>query len=117
MSKPAPTRSLSGLLYLVARVVGYTSSLVVALYLWVFCSPYKLHYGASGRHYYNDDGILFGIGVSVLLLGLHAVGALVKALLYRQRPSALALAFLTFYLVMACYWVYHFNSNEAMHEY
>jgi hypothetical protein len=99
-----------------ARFVRYGLSTIAALYLWFFCSPYKVHYGPSGYQYYNDDGIFFGLLLSLLLLLVHGGRAFGMGVLYRQKPSALALVFLTFYFGMVCYWLYHMNSNGAQHE-
>jgi hypothetical protein len=97
------------------RVVGYALSTSLAFYLWFFCSPYKLHYGAIGRQYYNDYGIFFGASVSLLLL-VHSARAFGMLVVYRKKPSLLTRAFILFYLLTACYWVYHANSSGALHE-
>jgi hypothetical protein len=98
------------------RVVGYALSTLLAFYLWFFCSPYKLHYGAIGRQYYNDYGIFFGASVSLLLLLVHSARAFGMLVVYRKKPSLLTRAFMLFYLLTACYWVYHANSSGALHE-
>ncbi|WP_426062111.1 hypothetical protein [Hymenobacter sp. B1770] len=99
------------------RVVGYVLSTLVALYLWLLCSPYKLQYGPIAHQYYNDDGIFFGLVTSVLLLLVHGARAFGMLVVYRKKPSSLTLAFMLFYFLTACYWVYHVISNGAMHEY
>lgn len=106
-----------GAVNLSLRVVGYALSTLLALYLWFFCSPYKLHYGVTGRQYYNNDGIFFGASVSILLLLVHSVRAFGMLVVYRKKPSLLTRVFMLFYFLTACYWVYHANSNGAMHEY
>jgi hypothetical protein len=109
----ASSQSVSALL----RFGAYAFSCLVGLYLGLFCSPYKLHYGPMGSHYYDDDGIAFGIMISVLLLLLHGAGAVGKGILHKKKPSLLAWVFLAFYSSMVCYWLYHANSTGAMHEY
>lgn len=99
------------------RVVGYALSTLVALYLWLICSPYKLHYGVIGRQYYDDDGIFFGAFVSIVLLLVHGACAFGMLVVYRKKPSLLTRTFILFYFLTACYWLYHANSNGAQHEY
>lgn len=98
------------------RVVGYGLSILMAFYLWLLCSPYKLQYGASGIHYYNDDGIFFGAFLSIALLFMHGFRAFLMLVVYRKKPSILILAFILLYFLTTCYWVYHATSNSAMHE-
>ena len=55
--------------------------------------------------------------MSIVLLLVHGGWAFGMMVVYRKKPSILTMAFLLFYLLTACYWVYHANSNGAMHEY
>ena len=117
MRVPTADKASSQAVNALMRFVAYVFSGLVGLYLGLFCSPYKVHYGPMGRHYYDDDGIFFGLMVSVVLLLLHGAGAVGKGLLYNRQPSRLAWVFLAFYGAMVCYWLYHATSTGAMHEY
>ncbi|GAB3839006.1 hypothetical protein GCM10028821_41550 [Hymenobacter jeollabukensis] len=97
-------------------MLKYLVSTVILLWLTVFMSPYKDHYGAIGRYYFDDDAICFGLTLSFGGLLLHLPSLLADNFPPRGSRALLNCCFVLCYIGLLCYWGYFLTSDAAMHE-